>query len=214
MTFAMLFYLLTHLRYYDNFVKAGKYAKSDMFTNLDKPFRELQGKRWGIIGLGTIGKAVARVARCFGCEIVYYSTSRKHFDDEFKKVSLEELLNTADVISIHAPLNKNTRNLITYWELKLMKKTAILLNLGRGGIVNETDLARALNENLIAGAGLDVLEREPIEGNNPLLNIKNEKILITPHIAWASVESRKRLIDEIILNIEAFLEGKKRNRVV
>ena len=214
-TFAMFFYLLTHLRYYDNYVKTGEYAKSDIFTNLNKPFWELQGKRWGIIGLGNIGTAVARVARCFGCEVVYYSTSGKHFDKEFKRVSLEELLKFADVVSIHAPLNTNTRNLITYYELKLMKKTAILLNLGRGGIVNERDLARALNEDLIAAAGLDVLEREPIEKNSPLLNIKNkEKILITPHIAWASLESRKRLIDQIILNIQAFLEGKQRNKIV
>jgi len=214
-TFAIFFYLLTHLRYYDNYVKTGEYAKSDIFTNLNKPFWELQGKRWGIIGLGNIGTAVARVARCFGCEVVYYSTSGKHVDKEFKRVSLEELLKFADVVSIHAPLNTNTRDLITYYELKLMKKTAILLNLGRGGIVNERDLARALNEDLIAAAGLDVLEREPIEKNNPLLNIKNkEKILITPHIAWASLESRKRLIDQIILNIQAFLEGKQRNKIV
>jgi len=214
-TFAMFFYLLTHLRYYDNYVKTGEYAKSDIFTNLNKPFWELQGKRWGIIGLGNIGTAVARVARCFGCEVVYYSTSGKHVDKEFKRVSLEELLKFADVVSIHAPLNTNTRDLITYYELKLMKKTAILLNLGRGGIVNERDLARALNEDLIAAAGLDVLEREPIEKNSPLLNIKNkEKILITPHIAWASLESRKRLIDQIILNIQAFLEGKQRNKIV
>lgn len=214
-TFAMFFYLLTHLRYYDNYVKTGEYAKSDIFTNLDKPFWELQGKRWGIIGLGNIGTAVARVARCFGCEVVYYSTSGKHVDKEFKRVSLEELLKFADVVSIHAPLNTNTRDLITYYELKLMKKTAILLNLGRGGIVNERDLARALNEDLIAAAGLDVLEREPIEKNSPLLNIKNkEKILITPHIAWASLESRKRLINQIILNIQAFLEGKERNKII
>ena len=214
-TFAMFFYLLTHLRYYDNYVKTGEYAKSDIFTNLNKPFWELQGKRWGIIGLGNIGTAVARVARCFGCEVVYYSTSGKHVDKEFKRVSLEELLKFADVVSIHAPLNTNTRDLITYYELKLMKKTAILLNLGRGGIVNERDLARALEEGSIAGAGLDVLEREPIEKNSPLLRIKNkEKILITPHIGWASLESRKRLIDQIILNIQAFLEGKERNKIV
>ena len=214
-TFAMFFYLLTHLRYYDNYVKTGEYAKSDIFTNLNKPFWELQGKRWGIIGLGNIGTAVARVARCFGCEVVYYSTSGKHVDKEFKRVSLEELLKFADVVSIHAPLNTNTRDLITYYELKLMKKTAILLNLGRGGIVNERDLARALEEGSIASAGLDVLEREPIEKNSPLLRIKNkEKILITPHIGWASLESRKRLIDQIILNIQAFLEGKERNKIV
>lgn len=214
MTFAMLFYLLTHLRYYDDYVKNGHYAQSPIFTHLDKPFWELYGKKWGIIGLGTIGKAVAKVARCFGCNVRYYSTSGKHFDDEFERVSLEALLQTSDVVSIHAPLNERTRNLITYRELKLMKKNAILLNLGRGGIVNEADLARALNEGLIAAAGLDVLAQEPINPENPLFTVKDkEKLLITPHIAWASVEARQRLIDEIALNIKAFLEGRERNRV-
>lgn len=213
-TFAMLFYLLEHLRYYDDYVKSGEYSKSPIFTNLNRPFYEIKGKTWGIIGLGTIGKAVGRVAKAFGCNVIYYSTSGSNIDPEFEKHQLDTLLSISDIVSIHAPLNQNTINLITYDKLKLMKRTAILLNLGRGRIVNEEDLAKALDENIIMAAGLDVLEKEPIEKDNPLLKIKNkEKLLITPHIAWTSIEARQRLVNEIYLNIKAFLQGKQRNRV-
>ncbi|NPA51815.1 MAG: D-2-hydroxyacid dehydrogenase [Aquificae bacterium] len=213
-TFGMLFYLLEHLRYYDEYVKSGEYARSDIFTHLGRPFWEVYGKRWGIIGLGTIGRRVGQVAKGFGLDVVYYSTSGIEREEDFQSVSLEELLSTSDIVSIHAPLNENTKNLISYEQFKVMKSSAILLNLGRGGIVNEYDLARALDENLIAGVGLDVLEREPITSDNPLLKVKNpEKILITPHIAWTSIEARKRLINEIYKNIEAFLNGAVRNRV-
>ncbi len=213
-TFSMLFYLLEHLKYYDEYVKSGNYAQSDIFTHLGRPFWEIYQKRWGIIGLGTIGRRVAQVAKAFGAEVVYYSTSGVKRKEDFPQVSLQELLSTSDVVSIHAPLNERTKNLITYKELKLMKPSAILLNLGRGGIVNEQDLARALDEDLIAGAGLDVLEKEPIDPDNPLLKIKNpEKLFITPHIAWTSIEARQRLINEIAKNIEAFLNGAVRNRV-
>ncbi|EDP73843.1 D-2-hydroxyacid dehydrogenase [Hydrogenivirga sp. 128-5-R1-1] len=214
-TFAMLFYLLEHLKYYDEYVKSGKYAKSDIFTHIGKPFWKINGKTWGIIGLGTIGRRVAQVAESFGAKVIYYSTSGVERKENYKKVSLEELLKTSDIVSIHAPLNEKTRGLIKYNQLKLMKKTAILLNLGRGGIVNENDLARALDENLIAGAGLDVLEKEPINEDNPLLKIKNsEKLFITPHIAWTSIEARKKLIQEIAENISTFLKGIDKNRIV
>ena len=213
-TFAMLFYLLENLRYYDDYVKSGEYAKSDIFTHLGKPFWEVRGKTWGIIGLGTIGRRVADVASSFGANIIYYSTSGVERKEKYPRVSLEELLKTSDIVSIHAPLNEKTKGLIGYEQIKLMKPTAYLLNLGRGGIVIEEDLAKALDENLIAGAGLDVLEKEPIAEDNPLLKIKNkEKLFITPHIAWTSIEARKTLINEIIENIKAFLEGKDRNRV-
>ncbi|MCX7761065.1 MAG: D-2-hydroxyacid dehydrogenase [Hydrogenothermaceae bacterium] len=213
-TFAMLFYLLQNLRYYDEYVKSGDYSKSPIFTNLDKPFYEINGKVWGIIGLGTIGRAVGKIAKAFGCKVIYYSTSGKNIDPEFERKSFEELLSISDIISIHAPLTENTKNLITYDRIKLMKKDAILLNLGRGSIVNESDLAKALDEGLIRAAGLDVLEREPINPDNPLLKIKNrERLLITPHIAWTSIEARNKLINEIYLNIKAFSLGKERNRV-
>lgn len=213
-TFAMLLHLLHKSSYYDNYVKSMKYAKNDIFTDLEQPFWELKGKRWGIIGLGTIGRSVARIAQAFGSEIVYFSTSGRNNDQVYQRLEWEELLQTSDIVSIHAPLSSKTKNLFTYEKMKLMPEHSILLNVGRGGIINEDDLARVLNEDIIAGAALDVLEKEPISEDNPLLQVKNkDKLLITPHIAWASVEARNRLIEEVVLNIEAFLEGKKRNRV-
>jgi glycerate dehydrogenase len=214
-TFAMLFYLLENLKYYDEYVKSGEYAKNDIFTHIGKPFWQINGKKWGIIGLGTIGRRVAEVAESFGCEVLYYSTSGVERKEKYKRVELDELLKTSDIISIHAPLNEKTKGLIKYKEFKIMKKRAILLNLGRGGIVDENDLAKALDEELIYGACLDVLEKEPINEDNPLLKIKNkEKLLITPHIAWTSIEARQKLINEIAENIKSFLEGKDRNRIV
>jgi len=213
-TFAMLSYLLESLNYYDHYVKSEEYAQSDIFTYLDRPFFELWGKTWGIIGLGTIGRFVADIAAAFGCQVQYYSTSGMNNDVHYTRVELLDLLTTSDIISIHAPLNSQTHNLITYDRMKLMKKHAVLLNLGRGGIVNENDLAAALDEELIAGAGLDVLEKEPIEKNNLLLKIqKRDRLLITPHIAWASIEARNTLIKEIVLNIDAFIKGISRNVV-
>ncbi|BAT71275.1 glycerate dehydrogenase [Thermosulfidibacter takaii ABI70S6] len=214
-TFAMLFYLLHQLKYYDDYVKSSGYSKSPIFTHFDRPFWELKGKTWGIIGLGTIGREVARLAESFGCKVVYYSTSGIERPEKYPRVSLEELLETSDIVSIHAPLNERTRGLIDYSKLSLMKPTAILLNLGRGGIVIEKDLARALDEGKLYAAGLDVLEKEPINPDNPLLKVKEpHRLLITPHIAWTSKEARQQLVDEIAANIEAFLKGEKRNRII
>lgn len=213
-TFAMLFHLLESSSYYDQYVKSKEYGRSDIFTHLGKPFWELRGKTWGIIGLGTIGRAIADIARAFGCQAVYYSTSGKNNNTDYTRLGLSELLKTSDIVSIHAPLNAQTNNLITYDQLKIMQKHAIILNLGRGGIVNEAALAQALDENLIGGAGLDVLTSEPIDNSNPLMQIKdNSRLFITPHIAWASIEARETLIKEIVLNIEAFLKGSCRNVV-
>ncbi len=214
-TFAMLFYLLHHLRYYDEYVKSGEYSRSPIFTHLDRPFYQLNNRIWGIIGLGTIGREVARRASVFVKEVIYYSTSGIERDEEYRRVSLEELLSIASVVSIHAPLNERTRDLIRYEHLKMMKREAIILNLGRGGIINERDLARALDEDLICCAGTDVLTEEPPSPDHPLLQVKNrEKILITPHIAWTSVEARRKLVSEIERIIEGFLRGETINRVV
>ncbi len=209
-TFSILFYLLERLRYYDMYVKSGAWSKSGVFTCLDLPFFEIKGKRWGIIGLGTIGKEVAKVARCFGSEVVYYSTSGKNDDREYKRLSLEELLKTSDIISIHAPLNENTKNLLDFERLSLLKKGCILLNLGRGGIIDEEALSEILDEGKIL-AGLDVLEKEPMSEDNPLLHISHsDNLLITPHIAWTSVEARKKLVKGIYNNIKEFLEMKEK----
>jgi len=211
-TFALLFYVLEKLSYYDNYVKSGDYAKSSIFTNFGKVFLELHDKTWGIIGLGQIGKNVASVAKAFGCRVMYYSTSGKNNNSEYERVSFEELLVQSDVISIHSPLNSATENLMNYSAFAKMKRSAILLNLGRGPIVNESDLAKALNESLIDGAGLDVICKEPIEASNPLLSVKDScKLIITPHIAWATFEARSRLMDEVYENIVAFIRGEKRN---
>ncbi|MDD3654358.1 MAG: D-2-hydroxyacid dehydrogenase [Desulfotomaculaceae bacterium] len=213
-TFALLFYLLESLPYYDAYVKSGHYAESKIFTHLDRPFHELRGRIWGIIGLGMIGKAVAGVAQAFGCQVIYYSTSGKNDYPGFDRVGLADLLQRADIVSIHAPLNERTLNLLNYEHLQLMKPHAILLNLGRGGIVNEGDLARILDEEVIGGAALDVLAAEPVDRENPLLRIKcQDRLFITPHIAWASQEARKTLLQEIAHNIECFLQGCPRNIV-
>lgn len=213
-TFATLLHLYDKIGYYDEFVKSGEYSKSGMFTNLDKPFNDIEGKKWGIVGLGNIGKKVAKIAEAFGAEVVYYSTSGKNNNSNYKRVELDKLLSESDIISIHSPLNSNTQGLFNYDNLKKMKKSAVLINMGRGPIVVEKDLAKALDENIIAGAGLDVFSVEPIPEDSPLLKIKNkEKIVMTPHIAWASIEARERLFNDLIKNIKAFYRGEKRNRV-
>lgn len=213
-TFAALLYILENLKYYDDYVKCGHYVNSEIFTHIGKNFWELNNKTFGIIGLGEIGRGVATVAEAFGAKVIYYSTSGKNSNSSYKRVELNQLLMESDVVSIHCPLNELTRNLIDYKELKLMKNTAVLLNMGRGGIVNEEALAKALDEALILGAGLDVISKEPIEENNPLLQVKDSnRLFITPHIAWASIEARKNLILEVYKNIDSFLKNEERNRV-
>jgi glycerate dehydrogenase len=205
-TLALLFYLYEHLSYYDNYVKSEKYVNDTLFTHFDMHFNEINGKTWGIIGLGAIGKRVAEIATCLGANVIYYSTSGNNHDSEYKEVDFDTLLATSDVISIHAPLNENTLNMIDKVALNKMKKSAILINVGRGPIINEQDLADALNNNVIAGAGLDVLDVEPMSETNPLRGIKDSnKLIITPHIAWAAVEARQRLMEIIHQQIKDFL---------
>ena len=209
LTFTMLLYLVNKPYYYDTYVKSGAYSRSASFTHHNQPFWELKGKRMGIIGLGTIGRQVARIAESFGMEVIFYSTTGRNNHISFKRFELDDLLKSSDVVSIHAPLNTQTRNLITYDKMKLMRPCAILLNLGRGGIINEKDLSRALNENLIGAAGIDVMEQEPINADNPMLKLfDKEKILITPHMAWASKESRELLLEKIARNIEIYIKNR------
>ena len=205
-TFAMLFYLLEHLRYYDDVTKDGRWSVSGLFTDVSHPFFEIRGKKWGIIGFGEIGQEVARLATAFGAHVAYYSTSGLNLSHEYVHQPLDVLLETSDIVSIHAPLTEKTLMLINETNLPLLKDKAILLNLGRGGIINETDLAFELDRREIY-AGLDVLETEPIEETNPLLHIEHkERLLITPHIAWTSVEARKTLIEGIARNIKEYLK--------
>ena len=213
-TFSTALALMDQITYYDRFVKTADYAKSGMFTCLDKPFYEVEGKTWGIIGMGNIGKGVAKVAEAFGAKVVYYSTSGRNNSADYKRVSFDELLADCDIISIHAPLNENTQGLINYDALCKMKKSAILINMGRGPIVVEADLVKALDEDKIAGAALDVFESEPMPVESPILKVKDQdKVILTPHIAWASVEARGRLFNEVIENIKAFYNNEIRNRV-
>lgn len=207
-TFAMALYLLEKMAYYDHVVKNGTWSASGLFTDVSKPFYEMKGKQWGIIGLGAIGKEVAKVATAFGANITYHSTSGQNIQNEYPHQTLEALLSSCDIVSIHAPLNEQTKNLINADNLKLLKEGAILLNLGRGGIINEADLANELDRRKIY-AGLDVVAKEPIETTNPLMHLKaSDRLLITPHIAWTSKEARIKLLEGIVQNIESFLKEK------
>ena len=202
-TFSMLFYLMGHSRYYDEYVKSQEWEKSGLFTHVGKVFFELKGKKWGVIGLGEIGRGVAKIATAFGAEVSYYSTSGKNRNGEYKRESISNILEQSDIISIHAPLNDSTYDLIAHSELLMMKDGAVLLNLGRGGIVNESALSYILDAKPIY-VGLDVLEKEPMQKDSPLKKIKaQDRLYITPHIAWTSVEARERLIDGVIENISS-----------
>lgn len=204
-TFAMLFYLLEHLPYYDEYVKSEKYVEDKMFTHFDKKFSEIYGMTWGIIGMGAIGRRVAELAKLFGCEVIYYSTTGKNNQQGYRRVSFEELLEQSDIVSVHAPLTSETENLIDKAAFSKMKKSAIFLNLGRGPIVSEEALAEALEAGKICAAGLDVLSVEPMSSVNPLKRIKDsDRLLITPHIAWASLEARTRLMEIILGQIREF----------
>ena len=206
-TFSMLFYLLGRSRYYDDYVKSGAWQRSPVFTHVAQPFHEIKGKTWGIIGLGEIGRGVANVAKAFGAHVRYYSTSGKNANPDFEQVTLSRLLEESDVISIHAPLNAQTKGLIGHSELLIMKDGAVLLNLGRGGIVDERALAAIIDAKPIS-VGLDVLEKEPMTDPHPLMNIQHqERLYITPHIAWASVEARETLIAKVIENIRTFIDA-------
>ena len=203
-TFSMLLYLVGHSRYYDEVVKSGAYAQSAIFTDISHPFFEIKNKRWGIIGLGEIGLGVAQVASAFGAEVLYHSTSGTNLEQEYPHLSLLELLESCDIISIHAPLNAHTQNLLDYDLLQRCKKGAVVLNLGRGGIINEEDVARIVDERDLY-FGLDVLEKEPMRADHPLLRVENaQRLYITPHIAWTSQEAREKLIASVLENIQNF----------
>ena len=204
-TFALLFYLLEKIRYYDDYVKDEKYINDTVFTHFAEHFNEVNGKTWGIIGLGTIGRRVADIAKAFGARVIYYSASGSPAQEGYEQVDLDTLLSTSDIVSVHAPLNEYTEGLMNREAFVKMKKNAIFLNLGRGPIVVEQDLYDALETSEIAAAGLDVLTKEPMSVDNPLRKIKDSgKLLITPHIAWASVEARTKLMDIIFGQVKEF----------
>lgn len=204
-TFAMLFYLMEKLRFYDDYVKEERYVNDRLFSHFSETFHELSGMTWGIIGLGNIGRKVASIAGAFGAEVIYTSPSGNPPQDGYKQTDLDTLLRCSDIISIHAPLTVHTENLIHAGAFRKMKKNCILLNLGRGPIVNEQDLCDALENNVIAAAGLDVLCAEPMRPDNPLLKIKDRRrLFITPHIGWASIEARNRVMKIVQTQIEEY----------
>ena len=205
LTFSFVLNFVQEFEYYTKYTNDREWEKSKIFVNLDKPFYELKDKNWGIIGLGEIGKNVAKIATAFGSKVSYFSTSGNNNCTDFERIELEELLQNSDIITIHAPLTEDTKNLIGRKELEMLKNGAILINVGRGGIVNENDLAEVLDEKEIY-VGLDVVEIEPIKSNNPLNFIKNKnRLKMTPHIGWASIEARNELTKGIINNIKSFV---------
>ena len=213
-TFALALYVSQKLRHYDDYVKSGEYAGQSRFSNFDIPFNELDGKTWGIVGMGNIGRRVARIAESFGCKVIFYSITGKSSVTEYEQVDFETLLKESDYLSLHCPLSDLSRNLINAEALSKMKKSAILVNVARGPVVNNADLAKALENGTIAGAGLDVLEKEPITLDNPLSKqMDSKKLIITPHLAWGSVEARIRCVEGVRENIKAFQAGGIRNAV-
>jgi glycerate dehydrogenase len=189
--------------HYNAYARDGRYSAGSIHVDADHPFTELAGKTIGIVGMGAIGRKVATIAEAFGMEVIYFSTSGTSHCKEYESVSLDDLLRRSDVISIHAPFNERTKGLIGYDEFCKMKPTAFLVNTGRGGIAVEADLVRAIDEGKIAGAGIDVYQKEPIPLDHPFLKAEHpERIILSPHIAWYSFEARARLAHEMAENIK------------
>lgn len=213
-TFALALSLIGRLPYYDHYVKSGAYGAQDRFSSFDLPFYELDGKVWGIVGMGNIGRRTAQIAEAFGCRVIFYSASGNSTCTDYERVNLDTLLEKSDVLSLHCPLTDRTRHLIDAPALRKMKPSAVLINVARGAVVDNQALYEALREKRIAAAGLDVLEQEPIRDDNPLRLLQDSnQLIITPHLAWASVEARSRCVEEVRKNIEAFLRGEARNVV-
>ena len=214
-TFTLALALSQKLPYYDDYVKSGMYSAQDRFSNFDMPFTELDGKTWGIVGMGNIGRRVAKIAAAFGCKVIFHSITGKSACTEYPQVDKDTLLKESDFLSLHCPLSDLSRNFIDAAALKKMKRSAVLVNVARGPVVNNADLYEALVSGEIMAAGLDVVEREPLELTNPLSRLKDSnQLIITPHLAWAGVEARVRCVEETCKNIEAFIRGEERNVVV
>lgn len=213
-TFTLALALSQKLIHYDSYVKSGAYSAQDRFSNFDLPFYELEGKTWGIAGMGNIGRRVAKIADAFGCRVIFHSITGRSACTDYPQVDKDTLLRESDYLSLHCPLSDLSRNFIDAYALRKMKKTAILINVARGQVVNNHDLYEALEAGWIQAAGLDVVEKEPLEPANPLSRLKDSsRLIITPHLAWASVEARTRCVEGAYLNIQAFLRGEDRNVV-
>ena len=204
-TLASALALARNVVYFNEYYHDGRYAKADRAFCYDRFTFEIRGKRWGIVGLGNIGREVARLATAFGCEVRYFSTSGVKRDEEYPAMELKELLEWSDIVSVHSPLNERTRGLIGREELQLMKPTSLIINVARGGIIDEAALAEALDKGWVAAAALDVFSVEPLR-ESPLYDIKDKyKLLASPHNAWSAAEAIDRLIDCVAENIRTFL---------
>lgn len=211
-TITLALALMTHLGEYSSCVKSGDYTKSGIQNRLSPVFHELYGKTFGIIGLGNIGKQVARVAEAFGCKVLCFKRTP---DPDFNCVDLETLLKQSDIVTLHLPLSNETKHIIGEKELSLMKSSAILINAARGAVTDEAAVAYAIESGIIGGFATDVYSVEPMEENSPLQKIKDlENVILTPHMAWGAYESRVRCIEEIAENIASFLKGEQRNRII
>jgi len=213
-TFTLALALSQKLVHYDTYVKSGQYSAQDRFSNFDIPFLELEGKTWGIVGMGNIGRRVAKIATAFGCKVIFHSVTGKSTCNDYRQVDKDTLLAESDFLSLHCPLSEISKNFIDADALQKMKNTAILINVARGKVVDNVALYEALVNGEIAAAGLDVVENEPLELSNPLSKLQDSnQLIITPHLAWASVEARTRCVQGAYENIAAFLRGEDRNVV-
>ncbi len=211
LTVSMALSLVTHLREYNEFVRSGDYTKSGIPNRLEPTFHELDGMVWGIIGLGNIGKKVAKIADALGCKVI---ANKRTLEDGYDIVSLDELLEKSDIISIHTPLSDSTRGLISAEKIDKMKKNAIIINVARGAVCDEKALAEAIKNDKIGGIGIDVYSVEPFAETHPFYEIKDmDNVLFTPHNAWGAYEARERCLYNIIENIKSFYDGGKRCRV-
>lgn len=211
----LLMHLVEKNAIYDQYVKSKEYARSGSFSYFNDVFHDVSSMTWGIVGLGDIGRKVATIATAMGAKVQYYSTSGKNSTTDYQQVDFNTLLTTSDIISIHAPLNEKTKYLFNEEALLNMKETAYLINVGRGGIIEEKSLVKVLNEGHLAGVGLDVFEHEPLLEDDVIYQIKDmDRVILTPHIAWGSIEARQRCVDEVYKNIVAHLKGENRNVIV
>ncbi len=215
-TVAMALGLWRQTAYYDDFVKSGAYSASGRVFHLDRPVHELRGKCWGIIGMGQIGRAVAQVAEALGTTVCYYSTSGGNLAAGYPCLPLDRLMQMADIVSVHAPLNDRTAGLVDEAVLRLVRPSAVIVNVARGGIVDEVAVARALNEGRLAGYAADVFPEEPLPATSPLFSVTDRtRLMLTPHYAWASAEARERLVHvmaEHIRQLKKEMESCRTNR--
>lgn len=204
-TLASALALARHIAYFNDYFHDGRYAAADRAFCFDRMTYEIRGKRWGIIGLGNIGREVARLAKAFGCEVAFYSTSGVRREEEIPSMELDELLKWSDIVSVHSPLNERTRGLVGRQQLQMMKPSAIIINVARGGIIDEAALAEALDSGWVSAAALDVFSVEPLK-ESPLFHIRDKyRLLASPHNAWAAAEAIDRLLECVAENIREYI---------